>query len=326
MRQRSTLLAVLVAALALALPSAALAHRHHRLPPPLRLATLVTLDQPSGDLLTRTPITFSGSVVPDRVGDRAILQRQVGLEGDRWRTIDAGRIGPGSTYAIVHGFRQPDDITLRVIVRGDRRHLRGESSPISIVVQQAQLPGFTIGASATTIDFGSSTTITGTLTDGAATSVTLYGRALHHGRFRPLAAGTTDAGGNYSFVQSPTRNAIYKVRATTDARRHTAPLFVGVHDVLSIAPSASTATVGDVVTFTGSVQPDKTGHVIVLQRLDSGIWHSVAIGRVGAGSAYSLSHTLQTAGSVQFRTLVPGGPVNQRGVSSAVTLTVNPAA
>lgn len=327
MRPRIALLAALAAILALAVPAVASArHRHHH-PNPPRVSATVTLDQPAEPLLTRTPIAFSGSVTPLHPSQRVILQRQVGINGDQWRTIDHGRTDATGRYTILHRFRQAGDRSLRTVVRTDRHVLRGESTPISITVEQQQIAGFTIGADDTSIDFGQSVTISGTLTGGVGgvpISVMLYGRNEHRGRFRPLAATTTDADGTYSFVQSPTRNAIYKVRVTTDRSRHTAALFIGVHDVVSIAPSASSATVGDAISFTGTVQPDKTGHVIFLQRLDGAVWRSIAVGRVGAGSSYSLATTLLTPGDVQFRTLVPGGPVNQRGVSSAVTIAVVP--
>jgi hypothetical protein len=289
-----------------------------------RVHATVTLDQPSGELTTRTPIAFTGTVAPDHSGQRVILQAQVGDQGDRWRTVDTGRIGPGSHFSIVHRFRQAGDRTLRAVFRGDRRNLRGESTPISITVQQLQVAGFTINGNPTSIDFGQSTTISGTLTGGASTSVTLYSRNERFGRFVALAAGTTDADGNYSFTQSPVHNTIYKVRVTTDRSKQTAALFVGVHDVVSISPSATSGAVGDAIAFTGTVQPDKTGHVIFLQRLDGGVWRTVLVGRVGAASSYTLSYVLDSEGSVQFRTLVPGGPANQRGVSSAVTIAVVP--
>jgi hypothetical protein len=324
-RPRLALLAALVAAVVLAVPTAASAKRRHSHPHPPLVHATVTLEQPAEPLLTSNPIVFTGVVVPDRVGGRVILQRQVGLDGDRWRTIDSATVGAGSRYTIVHRFRAAGDRTLRAVYRRDHRTLRGESTPISIVVQQRQIEGFTIGADATTIDFGQSVTIAGTLTGGPNTSVTLYGRRTRGGRFRPLAAGTTDASGNYSFVQSPTRNAVYKVRVTTDHGRHTAPLFVGVRDVVSIAASATSGQVGDVVTFTGTVQPDKRRHAIYLQRLDGAVWNTIAVGRIGAGSAYALTHVLVVPGDAQFRTVVPGGPVNQRGISSAVTIAVTPA-
>jgi hypothetical protein len=289
-----------------------------------RVQATVTLDQPSATLFTRTPVTFTGTVAPNHVGQRVILQQQIGVDGDQWRMIDSGRIAAGSTFSIVHRFLQPGDRTLRAVFRGDRRNLRGESTPISITVQQTQVAGFTINASATSIDFGQGVTISGVLTGGANTSVTLYGRNEQSGPFQPLAAGTTDGSGNYSFAQSPTHNTIYQVRNTTTPSTRTAALFVGVHDVVSIAASALAGKVGDTITFTGTVQPSKADHVIVLQRLDGGVWRTVEAGHVGAGSSYSLADVLDSAGSVMFRTLVPGGPVNQRGISSAVTIAVTP--
>jgi hypothetical protein len=74
------------------------------------------------------------------------------------------------------------------------------------------------------------------------------------------------------------------------------------------------------------VQPDKSGHVILLQRLDGGVWRTVAVARIGDGSAYAVPFALAAPGAAQYRTLVPGGPVNQRGVSSAVQVTANPSA
>jgi hypothetical protein len=289
-----------------------------------RVRATVTLDEPAAPLMTGTPISFTGTVSPNHVGEQAILQQQVGANGDRWRTIDHARIGAGGHFTIVHRFRTAGDRTLRAVFRGDRRNVRGASTPISITVEQQQVAGFTIGASATSIDFGGSVTISGTLTGGPTTAVTLYGRDECGGAFRPLAAGTTDASGAYTFVQTPARNTIYQVRVATNPARHTATLFVGVHALVSIAASATSGSVGDAVTFTGTVAPSKVDHVIYLQRLDGGVWRTVVAGRVGALSHYALAYVLDSAGSIQFRALVPGGPANQRGVSSAVTVAVNP--
>jgi hypothetical protein len=319
---------LIVAALAaLALPAAASARhphgRFHRGHAP-RIAATVTLDQPSGALTTAAPIAFTGKVSPAGAGHRILLQAQVGLDGDRWLAIDGGFVRADGSYAIVHRFRVPGDRTLRTLLLPNRHTLRSPSTPISIAVQQLQVAGFTIGSSAQPIDFGQSVTIAGTLSGGASTSVTLFAREEWRGRLHPIATATTDANGAYAFTQSPPRNTVYQVRVTTDPRRRTARLFQGVRDVVSIAASASSAPVGDVVTFSGTVQPSKVGHVILLQRLDAGLWRTIAVGRVGAGSAYAIPYTLAAAGAAQYRTLVPGGPVNQRGVSSAVQVTAVP--
>jgi hypothetical protein len=327
LRPRIVLIIVALASLALSLPATASAHHgHHHNPHSPRIAATVTLDQPSGELTTATPIAFTGTVSPANAGHRILLQRQAALNGDRWVAVDGGFVRADGRYTIVHRFRVPGDRSLRTLLLPNRRTLRSPSTPISITVQQLQVAGFTIGSSSQPIDFGGSVTISGTLTGGAATSVTLFGRDEWRGRLHAIATGVTDANGAYAFVQSPPRNTVYQVRVTTDPHTRTARLFQGVRDVVSIAASAETVTVGDVVTFSGTVQPNKSGHVILLQRLDGGIWRTIAVARVGDGSAYAIPYTVAAAGSAQYRTLVPGGPVNQRGVSSAVQVTANPSA
>ncbi len=81
--------------------------------------------------------------------------------------------------------------------------------------------------------------------------------------------------------------------------------------------SSQTSTVGGQVTFTGSVSPDKAGHLIYLQRLgkDSN-WHTVEIASVRPNSTFALGWTFGTAGTKQFRARITGGPVN---VGSAST-------
>ncbi|HEX7290663.1 MAG TPA: hypothetical protein VF250_05975 [Conexibacter sp.] len=321
-------IALLIAALvaALALPAAASAHRHPHRPHhhPVRIAATVSLDQPSGELTTATPIAFTGKVSPANAGHRILLQRQAALAGDRWVAVDGGFVRADGGYTIVHRFRVPGDRTLRTLLLPNRRTLRSPSSPISITVQQLQVAGFTIASSSQPIDFGGSVTISGTLDGGPATSVTLFARDEWRGRLRPIATGVTDANGAYAFTQAPPRNTVYQVRVTSDPHHRTARLFQGVRDVVSISASASAVTVGDVVTFSGTVQPGKVGHVVFLQRLDGGVWRTVAVARIGVGSAYAIPFTLAAAGTAQYRTLVPGGPVNQRGVSSAVQVTANP--
>src|SRR6185436_15892601 len=122
--------------------------------------------------------------------------------------------------------------------------------------------------SAQPIDFGQAVTISGALDGGPSTSVTLFAREEWRGRLRPIATGTTDPNGAYAFTQSPPRNTVYQVRVTSDLHHRTARLFQGVRDVVSISASTASAPVGTAVTFSGTVQPDKSGHVILLQRLD----------------------------------------------------------
>jgi hypothetical protein len=285
----------------------------------------VVLNPPAGTLLTRKAVLFTGKVTPGNVhrGDRILLQAQVGPNGDLWRTIGAGRVKVGGNFAIFHRFGTPGSRTVRVVLPRDRDNLRSSSSPTSIDIQQAQNPRFTLVPSASSIVVGSAVTLAGKIAapNAANAPVTLYSKDATHG-YRPVASTVSGADGSYSFTQAPIYNTIYQARS--GARRHSAKVNVGVHDAVSVTPSATTATVGTRITFTGTVAPPKVGHIIYLQRLgDDGAFHTIQVSRIGPGSAYTLAHTVTSTGTKVFRVLVPGGPFNQRGLSSPVTVTVS---
>jgi hypothetical protein len=117
---------------------------------------------------------------------------------------------------------------------------------------------------------------------------------------------------------------VYLVRTTSEKPgRHTAQLFEGVRDVVTIAASSTTSTVGGRVTFTGGVTPDKTGHVIYLQRRGpDGDWHNVKQGVVRGLSMYQFTWTFGAPGVKHFRVMIPGGPENLQGHSAPVDITV----
>jgi hypothetical protein len=132
--------------------------------------------------------------------------------------------------------------------------------------------------------------------------------------------------GSYSFNVSPPVNELYQVRTNLPPKRHTAVLFEGVKDNVTINPSSTSGAVGGTVTFTGSVTPDKAGHAIYLQRAGrDGDWHTVEIGRVAHDSSYQFSWTFGSAGDKQFRVRVPSDEHNVGAASSPVTIHVTPA-
>lgn len=215
------------------------------------------------------------------------------------------------------------------MIRSDLRNVRGESDPVTVTIQQAQVADFTITSSDPIIGFGQSATISGTLfmpgttTPEPNTPVTLFGRTLGQSQFFALAAATTDANGSYSFTESPPHNTIYSVRTTMPPKRHTATLFEGVHDVVTFSASSSSSTVGGHVTFTGSVTPDKAGHVVYLQKLGAdGDWHNVDVRIVSSDASFQFGWTFGSAGSKEFRARIPGGPFNLGGASAPVTIAV----
>jgi hypothetical protein len=310
----------------------ALAGRVHSRTVHERVAAEVTLATatPTGD--TDTSVTFTGQVTPDHAGEAVALQEQVGDSGNGWKTIQRGRLDPSSQYSIPVRFRTPGDYELRTVFRGDRRNIRAESDAVTVSIQQAQVPDFTIQSSSPIIDYGSNATISGVLylpgttTPDPNVSVTLWGRTVHQQLKTVGLPVITGADGSYSFTVNPTFNTIYAVRTTNKppAHRETAKLFEGVRDVVSLSAGAPTAVVGQTITFSGTVSPDKAGHPVYLERQGAdGNWHVVEVGTIHNDSTYSLPWTFGNVGTFEFRSRVPGGPRDVSGVSAPVSITVS---
>jgi len=281
---------------------------------------------------TNHPNTFAGHVIPNHAGETIALQEQGSATGNSWHTLKTGLIGPGSNYSIPYRFRIPGGYTLRTLLRKDPRNIASVSAPLTVTVQQTEVPDFTINTSAPVIPYGQSATITGTLDLAGTTtpdpnvSVTLWGRTAKTASHTIGTPAETDMNGDYTFTVSPSNNTVYQVRTTftPPKRRATALLFEGVQDVVSIVPPASTATVGQHISFTGSVSPDKAGHVIYLEKLGSdGFWHIAEVSLVHHDSTYSFGWTFGNPGTKEFRVVIPGGPDNIGGASSTQTITVS---
>ncbi len=312
----------------------------------IRVLAQVTLSGPpeGTQLLTGVPnqVTFTGTVNPADVGARVILQRQNAITGNEWHRIGVGQVGPGGSYSITHTFRVPGDASIRVLVRSDKVNVPSESNVLEYEISQTQNPNLTINASADPIVFGQSVTISGVLAGGVSQPVTLLARTVRQHGFAPVAEATTDASGNYSFAaQAPVNSTLYEV-ATTDPTCANAPanvkackarqlksavLYEGVKDLLTAQVSQTTVQAGQALTFSGTVAPDHTGHVIYLERQNAGVmgWHVVQVSTVQPGSTFSIVHQVYVAGTKVFRVDIPGGPENGRAVSQPFTIQVAPA-
>ncbi|MGH2893412.1 MAG: hypothetical protein ACRDPM_09120 [Solirubrobacteraceae bacterium] len=296
-----------------------------------RVDALVSLAASSASGLTRHPIVFSGHVTPDHSGGVVALQQQKGSTDD-WRTIKTTRIGPGSNYTISHAWRVPNAYDVRVKFRGDARNTPAVSDVTSVVIEQTEVPGFTINTSDPIVQNGQAVTVSGVLdspdstTGEPNTSVSLFAKVPGSGgRYRELTTTATAADGSYSFANlASSTNELYLVRTTFAPRRHTAVLFQGVQEVVTMSSSSSTATVDGHVVFTGSVSPDKTGHAIYLQKLGKdGNWHTVEVRFVNSASTFQFGWTFGTAGTKEFRARITGGPANVGGASAPVTIVVS---
>jgi hypothetical protein len=296
----------------------------------LRVAAQVTLTGPPEGTQIETGApnseTFSGTVTPADVGARVILQRQNAVTGDEWHRIGIGQVMAGGTYSITHIFRVPGDASIRVLVRSDGLNIPSPSTSLEYEISQAQNPSLTITSSADPISYGQSVTISGVLA-GATTpqTVTLLGRTVHQQGFAPIAEVSTGTGGAYSFpAQSPVNSTLYKVKS---GHLKSAVLYEGVKNVLTAEASPSTVQAGQAVTFSGTVAPDHSGHVIYLERQNANGtgFHVIQVGRVLPGSTYTIVHQFYVPGTKIVRIDIPGGPDNGRAVSQLFTITVTPA-
>jgi phage protein U len=296
-----------------------------------RVDALVSLAASSATGLTRHPLVFSGHVTPDHTGGIVALQQQRGTSDD-WRTIDTARIGPGSNYTISHAWRIPGAYTVRVKFPGDARNMPAVSDAQSVVIEQTEVPDFTIQTSDPIVPNEQAVTISGVLdspgttTPEPNTSVSLLKKLPGSGGpYQEVTTATTGTDGSYSFpnVTSGT-NELYLVRTTFAPHRHTAVLFQGVQDVVQLFTSSSTSTVDGHITFSGTVSPDKGGHVVYLQKLGKDDdWHNVEARFVDNASTFQFGWTFGTAGTKEFRARITGGPVNIGGASAPLTIVVS---
>jgi hypothetical protein len=306
---------------------------HERVAASVDLAVADTSGNPVTSVQTNKQVTFTGNVLPagTHTGESVFLQQQVGAQGDTWHTLKSGRIGADGSFSIAYRFKAAGDDNLRVVFRGDDRNVRAESNAVTVTVTQKQNPLFTVNSSATIIDEGQTATLSGILYEPTASplapapgvNVTLWGRTAQ-GQPAPLDHTITGTDGSYSFTVAPQHNSEYYVRTTFAPFRATARLFVGVSDVLTLTPSSTTAAVGQKISLSGTVNPDKAGHLIELQRLGKdNQFHTVAVQRINISSGYSFNWKFGNDGPHTFRTVVPGGPENVNGQSAPVTIAVS---
>jgi hypothetical protein len=306
---------------------------HERVAAAVSISSVTPVAATTSTVQTDQPVVFSGEVLPVglHAGERVFLQSQVGSTGEDWQTVKSGLIGFDGSYSITYRFRAPGVQDLRVLFRGDVRNIGAASTPVTVTVQQRENPTFTINSSAPIIPAGQSTTISGVLyeptaaplTPAPGVNVTLWGREAEQ-PFRPLLQAVTAADGSYAFTVQPQHNTEYYVRTTFAPFRRTALLFDGVSNAVMLSSNTATSSVGQSVIFTGTVTPDKAGHIVDLQQLGKdGNFHTVTIGVIDLSSGYRVVWTFGAPGLHTFRTLVPGGPDNVSGESAPVTISVS---
>jgi hypothetical protein len=282
----------------------------------------------------RSEVLFKGTVSPANSGAQVVLQRQDALTGNTWHIIGSSQVivPAGSsvgTFSIVHRFLVPGDANIRVVVRSQHRNIPSPSNILTYEISQAQRTALTINSSADPIAFGQPVTISGTLAGGSNASVTLLSRTVHQQGFAPVAQAEASSTGAYVFpAQSPIYSTLYEVQGNG---RTSAVLYQAVRDVLTVVPPGPSAQVGQTLSFSGTVTPERVGHVIYLEQQDpigTG-FHVVRVSTITAGpsgsSVYTIEHTVYEAGTSTFQVRIPGDAQNGGAVSQPFTIQVAPA-
>jgi hypothetical protein len=296
-----------------------------------RAIALVSASASTATTDTSHRVVFTGQVTPDHPFERVFLQEQAGSSDD-WKTLTSDQLASSSAYTFAYRWRRPGVHDVRVVLRTDARNLSGASDPVTVNVEQAQLPDFTINSSAPITDAGSPVTISGTLDQAGTTTpqpstvLQLWGRPARQRHFVVLADASTGSDGSYSFSQTDlSTNTAYFVATMPlpqTARRHSALVYQGVRDVVTLQSSASSATTGQALTFTGTVMPGKAGHVIYLQKRGrDNDWHTVEVRIVRDDSSFRFGWAIGAPGTHTFRARITSDGTNVGSASAPVSIT-----
>ncbi|HEX4108200.1 MAG TPA: hypothetical protein VHX88_08715 [Solirubrobacteraceae bacterium] len=295
--------------------------RSHTLDEPVQAS--MTLQLPALDVQVGAPLTVSGTVSPTVSGQQVELQQADQNATHGWRTIGRATVSGGS-WSLSEQFATPGTLNLRALLHASHTLASSISNPVALVVQPVPDAQLSLLASTDSVQAGQPLALSGTTTTvPAGTAVKLLANPQGSpGGYSALASSTVAADGSFSFSVDPTANTAYVVQT---AGVRSAPVEVGVAPRVILTSSANTGTVGESLTFNGSVAPPLGGQEVDLQVLsDDGTYHTVERGEIGASGTFSLVHILAGAGQRTFQVLVPGGVSEEQGVSNPVVVSVSP--
>jgi hypothetical protein len=256
----------------------------------------------SASTLASSAVTFAGTVSPADAGATVILEREFTRGG--WVSIGAGHVNEEGNYSIAHTFSKPGVTTIRVVVRSHRIYMKTASTPVTYLISPRRKSAVTIQPSSDPLPYGSAVTLSGTIAGPPDQNVTLYAQT-GTGAFVPVAKASA-VGSTYTFSQSPLQSTRYRVAS---ALASSPVLAETVTFALTSTAAPASATVGETLTFTGSVTPAHEGQQVDLERENlSGLggYHVIASGTTSSSGAYSLAYAFHEIGSALLRISVPG--------------------
>jgi hypothetical protein len=242
----------------------------------------IIVTQSIRDLAT-TSVTLAGSVIPD--GHTTKWEFQYGTTlayGESTAADDAGSgMTDVSVARTVAGLIPNTSYHFRLVAESADGVVVGSDMPF-------ETPGPSLALSSSAVNFGTMATLSGNVPTGAANeSVTLYGEAATEPSFVALATVLTGTGGNWAYLVQPQIGTIYKAIWHGESS-----------PIISIAVSPSVSlrepSRGRFVTHVAAAS-SLSGHLVRLQRLERGLWRTVAARHLNRDS------------SVSFRPSLPAG-------------------
>jgi hypothetical protein len=241
--------------------------------------------------LTPTSVTLAGSVIPDGHVTRWYFQygtttaygatTKVGDAGSSMDTVAVGRSVPGLAANTVYHFRL-------IAVSADGTVADGDSA--------FETPGPTLSSSFGTVNFGIASMLTGTVPSGAANEdVAVYGQEATSLSYVELATVLTGSGGSWSYLAQPRISTNYKVIWHNES---SPVVSIGVSPAVTLREPAHGRFVSHVVAATSL-----RGRLVRLQRLEHGVWRTVAARPLNRGSSVTFQPSLPK-GRSQLRVYV----------------------
>jgi hypothetical protein len=175
----------------------------------------------------------------------------------------------------------------------------------------------TMGASATTVKSGGSVTLSGKLAGGKidGRNVAVREDPFPIDGFVNGGSATTTATGDWSLIVKPTVNTRYQARS---GKADSPAVDVMVRPAITLKLSDRTPKVGQRVTFSGSVCPERDGTAIALQRRRAAGWRTVAkpvLADVAGATCSSYSRKLRVRRDGAYRARFLGDAQNVAGNS-----------
>lgn len=183
----------------------------------------------------------------------------------------------------------------------------------------------TISASAATMKFGGSVTLSGKLAGGKfdGRSVTVREDPFPVGSFTNAGSATTNATGDWSLVQKPFSNTRYQARS---GKADSPAVDVLVRPAISLKLSDRTPKRGQRVNFSGTLCPEHDGVAIALQKRTATGWRTVAapvLADVAATTCSSYAKRLRVRRNGSYRARFLGDADHVAGNSRARRATVH---